>query len=100
MEETRETNTRVVRADDGHAVRTDTHVVKAREGSKATPWLAFMVGALLIALIGFFFINGRVNVAPGANSVEVTVDGPAVPGNAPAAPAAQPAPAAPAQPQY
>ena len=49
--------------------------------------LAFLVGALLIALIGFFFINGRVNVSPGANSVEVTVDGPAVPGNAPAAPA-------------
>ena len=97
MDEVRETNTRVVRADEGRAVQTDTHVVKARQGSKATPWLAFLVGALLIALIGFFFINGRVNVAPGANSVEVTVDSPVVPGNAPAA---APAPSAPAEPQY
>ena len=87
MEEVRETNTRVIRADEGRAVQTDTHVVKAHKGSGATPWLAFLVGALLIALIGFFFINGRVNVAPGANSVDVTVDSPVVPGNAPAAPA-------------
>ena len=89
MEEIRETNTRVVRAVDDGATETRTHVVKSREGSRATPWLAFLVGILLVALVGFFFINGRasVNIAPGNNQIDLSVDGPAAPGAPPPAPA-------------
>jgi hypothetical protein len=96
VEEIRESNTHVVRADEGRATETEKHVVKSRQGSRATPWLAFLVGVLLIALIGFFFINGsaRVNIEPGNNEVEVSVDGPGAPGPAPAPQApAEPAPA-------
>jgi hypothetical protein len=84
MEEIRETKSHIVRDDVGRTAESNTHVT-TRQGSRATPWLAFLVGVLLIALIGFFFINGsaRLNVTPGGNEVEVSVDGPGLPGAPP-----------------
>jgi hypothetical protein len=63
--------------------QTETHTVRTREGRSATPWLVAIIVLLLIALVSFFFMygRGRVVVAPGANSVEVEVQGPAAPPN-------------------
>src|SRR5215475_14292869 len=38
-----------------HEVKTDT----GSKGSSATPWLAFFVGALLIAVVAIFFMNAQ-----------------------------------------
>lgn len=63
----------------------ETHVVR-HEGSRATPWLAFIVGALLVALVAFFFLYSRGSITNGPNgqSVEFSVK-PQIP--APPAPA-------------
>ena len=69
----------------------ETHVVREEDGSRSTPWLAFAVGALLIALVAFFFINSRASFSTGPNGTQATysVKGPA----APSAPAPAPVPA-------
>ena len=60
---------------------TNTHVIREKDGNGATPWLAFIIGALLIALVAFFFLYGRASVTtgPGVNHVELSVKGPAAP---------------------
>jgi hypothetical protein len=64
----------------------ETHTIKERDGSRATPWLAFVVGALLIALVAFFFMyaQGSISNGPNGQSVQFSVK-PHVP--APPAPA-------------
>ena len=71
MDEVRHTETHTVKTREG----------KTREGRSPTPWLVAIIVLLLIALGAFFFTygRGRVTIAPGANSVEVDVRGPAAP---------------------
>jgi len=64
----------------------ETHVVKERGGSSATPWLAFIVGALLVAVVAIFLVNGRGHYSGPAGSVDLNVKSP-VTNVAPANPA-------------
>lgn len=70
----------------------ETHVVSAEsDKSRASPWLAFAVGALLIAVVALFFMNVHVTSSGPTGSVNVNVKPPVT---APAAPApTTPAPA-------
>jgi hypothetical protein len=51
----------------------ETHVVKEREGSDAMPWLACIVGALLIAVVAVF-LDGRIRGPAG--SVDLNIKSP------------------------
>ena len=67
----------------------ETHVVKEEsDKSRASPWLAFAVGALLIAVIALFFVNVHISSNGPAGSVNVNVKPPVTP---PATPAPAPA---------
>ena len=64
----------------------ETHVVKQSAGSSATPWLAFIIGALLIALVAVFLLNAHGRISGPSGSVDlnikspVTLPAPATPG--------------------
>jgi hypothetical protein len=61
---------------------TETHIVKERGGSSATPWLAFIVGALLIAVVAVFLLNAHGRVSGPAGSVDLNIKSPVtVPAN-------------------
>jgi len=64
----------------------ETHVVKEDSGNKssATPWLAFFLGALLIAVVAIFFINARGSFSGPAGHVDFNIKSPVT---APANPA-------------
>ena len=64
----------------------ETHIVKEREGTGATPWLAFIVGALLIAVVAVFLMNAHGRISTPAGSVDLNVKSP-VSTTAPANPA-------------
>jgi hypothetical protein len=64
----------------------ETHVVKER-GSGATPWLAFIVGALLIAVVAIFLLNAHGRVSGPNGSVDLNIKSPVTttaPASAPA----------------
>jgi len=71
----------------------ETHVVKERgERSRVTPWLAFLVGALLIAVVAMFLVNARGRITGAAGTFDLNIDSPVA--TAPANPApAKPQPA-------
>ena len=64
----------------------ETHIIKQRVGSRATPWLSFIVGVLLVALVAFFFMyaRGTIRNGPGGQTIQFSVK-PQIP--APPAPA-------------
>jgi hypothetical protein len=65
----------------------ETHVVKERGGNGATPWLAFIVGALLIAVIAVFLLNAHGRVSGPSGSVDLNIKSPVTttaPASAPA----------------
>ena len=65
----------------------ETHVVKERGGSGATPWLAFIIGALLIAVIAIFLLNAHGRVTGPNGSVDLNIKSPVTttaPASAPA----------------
>jgi hypothetical protein len=66
----------------------ETYVKKTEAGNthSATPWLAFLVGALLIGVVAIFLINGRAHLSGPAGSVDVNLKSP-VTITAPATPA-------------
>jgi hypothetical protein len=73
----------------------ETRIVRSRmEPSRgAAPWLAFLVGALLIAMVAMFFVNAHGRISGPAGSVDLNISPPAT---APTAPAPH-APAPPAR---
>jgi hypothetical protein len=65
----------------------ETHIVKETgDGSGATPWLAFIVGALLIAVVAVFLMNAHGRVSGPAGSIDLNIKSP-VTTTAPANPA-------------
>ncbi len=55
----------------------ETHVTQERGAkSGATPWLAFLVGALLIAVVAIFLMNAHGRVTGPAGSVDLNVKSP------------------------
>ena len=56
----------------------ETHVVKTDSGNKssATPWLAFFVGALLIAVVAIFFMNAQGSFQGPGGRVDFNVKSP------------------------
>lgn len=54
----------------------ETHVVKSERGSRATPWLAFFVGALLIAVVAIFLMNARGHFEGPAGSLDLNIKSP------------------------
>jgi hypothetical protein len=54
----------------------ETHVVKESGGSSATPWLAFIVGALLIAVVAVFLLNAHGRITGPAGTVDLNVKSP------------------------
>lgn len=63
----------------------ETHVVKERAGNGATPWLAFIVGALLVAVVAVFLLNGRGHYTGPGGTVDLSLKSPVTaPATAPA----------------
>ena len=66
----------------------ETYIVKEHEGSRATPWLAFLIGALMIAVVAFFFMyaRGSIHNGPNGQAIEFSVKPqvPSAPATAPA----------------
>jgi len=63
----------------------ETHSIKEKgEGSGATPWLAFIVGALLIAVVAVFLLNAHGRVTGPNGTIDLNVKSPVT---APANPA-------------
>jgi hypothetical protein len=55
----------------------ETHVVKEKgDGNGATPWLAFIVGALLIAVVAVFLLNAHGRVTGPNGSIDLNVKSP------------------------
>ena len=55
----------------------ETHVVKERgDGSGATPWLAFIVGALLVAVVAIFLLNAHGTFNGPAGKVDLNIKSP------------------------
>ena len=72
----------------------ETHRITTENGEKsssAVPWLAFFVGALLIAVVAIFFMNARGSFSGPAGQGEFSIKSPV--NIAPPAPAPAPAPA-------
>jgi hypothetical protein len=64
----------------------ETRIVRSQNGeahSSAGPWLAFLVGALLIAVVAMFFVNAHGRISGPAGSVDLSLTPPAT--SAPAA---------------
>jgi hypothetical protein len=67
----------------------ETHTVKERgDRSGATPWLAFIVGALLVGVVAVFLLNARGHFSGPGGSVDLNVKSP-VTTTTPANPAAR-----------
>ena len=65
----------------------ETHRVEStsgNRGSSAAPWLAFLVGALLVAVVAVFLLNAHGTVSGPAGRVSFNVSSPA---STPAVPA-------------
>ena len=77
----------------------ETHKITSDSGehkSSATPWLAFFLGALLIAVIAIFFMNAQGSFSGPGGKAEFNIKSPVtIEQSQPAAPArpAEPAPA-------
>jgi len=72
----------------------ETHVVKEKgEGAGATPWLAFIVGALLIAVVAVFLLNAHGRVTGPNGTFDLNVKSPVTAPANPAPATANPAPA-------
>lgn len=54
----------------------ETHVVKEREGNSVAPWLAFLVGALLIGIVAVFLLNAHGSFNGPAGHVDFNVKSP------------------------
>jgi hypothetical protein len=54
----------------------ETRVVKEREGSSATPWMAFIIGVLLVAVVAIFLLNAHGRVSGPAGSVDLNIKSP------------------------
>jgi hypothetical protein len=55
----------------------ETHVVKERgDRSGATPWLAFIIGALLVAVVAVFLLNARGHYSGPGGSIDLNVKSP------------------------
>jgi hypothetical protein len=57
----------------------ETHKITSDTGehrSSATPWLAFFVGALLIAVIAIFFMNASGHYSGAAGELDLNVRSP------------------------
>jgi hypothetical protein len=66
----------------------ETHIVRSQNGevhSSAAPWLAFLVGALLIAVVAMFFLNAHGRISGPAGSVDLSLTPPVTSSAAPAA---------------
>jgi hypothetical protein len=64
----------------------ETYVVKEKgDGSRATPWLAFFVGALLIAVVAVFLMNAHGRITGPNGTIDLNVKSPVA--TAPANPA-------------
>ncbi len=59
------------------AVIKEVHEVKSSGGkSGATPWLAFIVGALLVAVVAIFLLNGQARISGPAGNIELNTRSP------------------------
>ena len=80
----------------------ETHEIRSESGggksSSATPWLAFFVGALLIAVIAIFFMNAQGSFSGPAGRGELNIKSPVTIERAEPARSAEPARPAPAEP--
>ena len=66
----------------------ETHTIKEKgDGNGATPWLAFIVGALLIAVIAVFLMNAHGKITGPNGSIELDVKSPVATAPADSAPA-------------
>ena len=56
----------------------ETNITKesGEKSSSATPWLAFLVGALLIAVVAVFLLNAHGRVTGPGGSVDLNVKSP------------------------
>ena len=64
----------------------ETYVAKDKgDGNRATPWLAFFVGALLIAVVAVFLLNAHGRITGPNGSIDLNVKSPVA--TAPASPA-------------
>jgi len=55
----------------------ETHVVKASgDRSRVTPWLAFLVGALLIAVVAVFLMNAHGRITTPGGSADLNIKSP------------------------
>ena len=54
----------------------ETHIVKESEGSKTPPWVAFLVGALLIGIVAVFLLNAHGSFNGPAGHVDFNVKSP------------------------
>jgi hypothetical protein len=64
--------------EDAMADYKETHTIKTDSGGKswATPWLAFLVGALLLAVVAVFFVNAQGSFSGPAGRVDFNVKSP------------------------
>jgi hypothetical protein len=54
----------------------ETHIVKEREGSSATPWMAFIIGVLLVTVVAIFLLNAHGRISGPAGSVDLNIKSP------------------------
>jgi hypothetical protein len=56
----------------------EVHEVKSSSGerSAATPWLAFFVGALLVAVVAIFLLNTHARVSGPAGNIDLNIKSP------------------------
>jgi cell division protein FtsN len=78
-----------------HEIRTESGSAKS---SSATPWLAFFVGALLIAVVAIFFMNAQGSFSGPAGKAEINIKSPVTTERAEPVRPAEPARPAPAEP--
>ncbi len=56
----------------------EVHTVKSDSGEKsgATPWLAFFVGALLVAVVAVFLLNGQARITGPSGTIDLKTTSP------------------------
>ncbi len=56
----------------------EVHTVKSESGEKsgATPWLAFIVGALLVGVVAVFLLNGQAHINTPGGSADINIKSP------------------------